>query len=545
MSVSLPPAIIVIGFEQLTRNSVSTEIRYNLISNPTSKSNLLDKTSRLRTDTLASSVVILIAVTIIQRTVGFGRGVLFCRWLTPETLGQWEMTYSFLLLAAPLAVLGVPGSFGRYLEHFRQRGHLHTFLRRTTLWTVVCTAVVVAVVVVLAPSVSYLLFRSSDQVHLIYGVALCLAAIIFHHTLTSLLTALRLFRVVSAMNFGQSLLFASLALGLLCFNASVASILIGYGVACLITSIAALAWVWPGLNDIDRPSAVLPQRNFWPPLMRFAFFIWLSNLLSHLFAIIDRYMLMHFSGMTYLEAQIQVGHYHSSRIVPLLLISFADLLSGLVMPHLSSDWEAGRRKQVGQQLNLSLKLTGLGMLGFGMLVLMFSPLLFDVILQGKYSDGLTVLPWTMAACVWYGIYALAQNYLWCAEKTKLATLPLALGLIVNIGLNLVLLPMWGLYGAVAATAISSLLCLVTILLLSARYGLQLDWGTWLTALAPLSLAAGPTAAAVALSILLLGVLSTNLVLNADELAQLTKLTNKLLEKLKPFFHRRRSATSNA
>jgi O-antigen/teichoic acid export membrane protein len=110
--------------------------------------------------------MILIGVTLIQRSVGFGRGVLFCRWLSPDTLGQWEMTYSFLLLAAPLAVLGVPGSFGRYLEHFRQRGHLRTFLRRTTLWTTVCAVLAVATVIGCAPSFSYLLFRDYDNVGL-------------------------------------------------------------------------------------------------------------------------------------------------------------------------------------------------------------------------------------------------------------------------------------------------------------------------------------------------------------------------------------------
>ncbi len=489
-------------------------------------------------------MLILIAVTLVQRTVGFGRGVLFCRWLDPEVLGQWELAYSFLLLAAPLAVLGVPGSFGRYLEHFRQRGHLLTFLRRTTVWTVVCTLLAVGTVALFARSFSYLLFRTYDEVNLVYGIALCLASIIFHHTLTSLLTALRLYRVVSAMNFGQSILFALLALSLLLVDASVTSILFGYGVACGIASCAALMWVWPGLREVDRPVEQLPQLDFWPQLMRFAFFVWLTNLLSHFFAIIDRYMLMHYSGLTYLEAQTQVGNYHSSRIVPLLLISFADLLSGLVMPHLSSDWEAGRKQQVGKQLNLSLKLTSIGMLGFAVCVLLFSPFLFDVILAGKYNDGLTVLPWTLAGCIWYGVYALSQNYLWCAEKTRLATVPLAFGLVLNICLNLILLPIWGLLGAVVATSASSLVCLITILLLSRKYGLCVDQGTWLTAIAPLTLPLGPAVSGCTLILLLLAAFGTHRIMNVEERAQLHQLVGNLVGKLKSILQRRRSVPAN-
>ncbi len=503
----------------------------------TSKSLSTDSSSRLRADTLASSVVILLVVTVVQRTVGFGRGVLFCRWLSPETLGQWEMAYSFLLLAAPLAVLGVPGSFGRYLEHYRQRGHLRTFLRRTTAWSALFGMITVALVLWNAPLLSRKLFGSEGHVDLVFGLALCLAAVIFHHTLTSLLTALRLFRLASVMSFLQSLIFAGLALGLLTFDARVSSIVIGYGIACLITSLGTIAWIRPGLRDLERPHDQLPQIDFWPRLLRFAFFVWVTNLLSHLFAIADRYMIVNYSGMDSIAALQQVGHYHSSRIVPLLLLSVADLLGGMIMPHLSHDWEAGRQERVGKQVNLSLKLAGLGMLAFGVCVLFFSPLLFKVVLAGKYADGLSVLPWTLVACVWSGIYLIAQNYLWCAERTRLATFPLALGLVLNIGLNLLLLPMWGLFGAVVATAVSTLTSLVAILLLSRRHGMALDRGTWLIVATPMALAAGPSTAAVTTMLLLGASLGTNLVLNVEERAQLRDLMIHFLGKLKPWLRR--------
>src|SRR6187549_1339532 len=87
-------------------------------------------------DTLAASVTILLVANLVQRSIGFGRGILFCRWLSPDELGTWDMAYSFLLLASPVVVLGLPGTFGRYLERYRQRGQLRTFLRRATVWTI-------------------------------------------------------------------------------------------------------------------------------------------------------------------------------------------------------------------------------------------------------------------------------------------------------------------------------------------------------------------------------------------------------------------------
>ena len=47
------------------------------------------------------------------------------------------MAFGFLMLAAPLVVLSLPGTFGRYVERYRQQGQLRSFLRRTAL---VCAA---------------------------------------------------------------------------------------------------------------------------------------------------------------------------------------------------------------------------------------------------------------------------------------------------------------------------------------------------------------------------------------------------------------------
>lgn len=486
----------------------------------------------MRTDTLAASVVLLIVATIIQRSVGFGRGVLFCRWLSPEVLGQWDMAYSFLLLFAPLAVLGIPGSYGRYLEHYRQRGQLRMFLRRTTIWTAACSTIAIAILLLFAPKFSNLVFGTDGSVTSIYAVALCLAAVILHHTLTSLFTAMRLFRVVTIMNFLQSILFAALTLALLTSHTSVLSIVGGYGFACLIASIWALWWVWPGLKAEERSPHHIPHLQFWSRLLRFALFVWVTNLLSHLFAIIDRAMILHFSHLDPVSAMEQVGHYHSSRIVPLLLVSFADLLSGLIMPHLSHDWELGHHRQVGRQLNLAVKLSALGMHFVGVCVLVFSPFMFNVILQGRYNDGLAVLPWTLAGCVISGIYVVAQNYLWCAEHPRLAAVPLALGLLANVILNLVFIPRWGLHGAVLATGISTIGSLTVILLLSYRHGMVLDTGTWLTCATPIALGFGTTTSIVALLVASMLSVSTSLVFDSEERTQIHKLIASYYQRVK-------------
>ena len=89
--------------------------------------------ARLHTDTLADTVLVLLTLSLIQRSVGFCRAILFCRWLDADQLGQWDMAFNFLLLAAPVSVLALTSAFPRYAEHYLRRGQLRAVLRRTAV----------------------------------------------------------------------------------------------------------------------------------------------------------------------------------------------------------------------------------------------------------------------------------------------------------------------------------------------------------------------------------------------------------------------------
>ncbi len=110
------------------------------------------------------------------------------------------------------------------------------------------------------------------------------------------------------------------------------------------------------------------------------------------------------------------------------------------------------------------------MLAGGVVVLWVAPLLFHVAFEGRYDEGLAVLPWTLTYCVWYSLLLVAQNYIWCAEKTKLERVPLAAGLAINFGLNIVLIPAWGLLGAVIATTAATGLATAVLYWMNAMAG---------------------------------------------------------------------------
>jgi O-antigen/teichoic acid export membrane protein len=475
------------------------------------------------TDTLVDSVLILLALNVVQRLVGFVRAMLFCRWLDAEQLGQWDMAFNFLMLAAPLAVLAIPGVFGRYTEHYRHRGQLRAFLERTMFACGGLALAAFAVVLLARRWFSLLIFGSEDQTTLVVAVAGSLLAIVAYNFLIELFTGLRNIRLVSSLQLLNSVAFAVLGVVLLFrWRCTAESVVIAYGGSCV------LAAVWAGFALrrawLGAPPAAEHVGHIvvWGRVAPYAGWMLLGSVLTNLFGMIDRYMIVHFSHTSAADALDIVGNYHASRLMPLLLISIAVMLGGIITPHLSHDWEAGRRELVAQRLRLFLKTFGFLLFAAAVAVLLVAPLVFHVALRGKFPLGQEVLPWTLAYCNWFGMMVIAQNYLFCAEKTKLSSISLAAGLLLNIGMNLLLLPRYGLTGAVLSTTASTVLTLSLICRFNRRLGFRLDGGTRATLLLPAFLCFGPWAAVPALIAFALLAVFGNRLLSADEKRQLVE-----------------------
>jgi len=468
-------------------------------------------------ETLADGVVILLVLTVVQRLIGFARSMLFCRWLTPEQLGQWDVAFGFLMLAGPLAVLAISSSFGRYTEHYRRQGYLRTFIRRTAVLVAVLSLLAAAAICTARTWLAELLFNDPRQTHLVLLLAYALVTVIVFNYLTDLFTGLRSARMIAVLQVINSLVFAVVSAMLLCgARCTVDNAVRAYASACvvsLLVSLVPLRRYWQASPPSRQP---LPLRPFWSKLLGFAAWIWIGSFLTNLFGIADRWLILHCPAFAPQEALALVGQYHSSRLVPLLLVTVATLLATIATPHLTQDWEQGRRQRVADRLNLLLKLVGLGLSAAGLAVLWLAPLLFQVAFRNKYPQGQALLPWTLCYCIWFSMGMVAQNYLWCRERARLASLALAAGLVVNVAFNLLLMPYLGLFGAVLATTAANLVVLLLICVLNRRLGFHMHRGVWPLLALPASYWLGPWPAALAFMALLLAAAKTNYFFSPEE-----------------------------
>jgi len=499
----------------------------------------------LKTDSLAASVVMLFAMTAVQRLVGFLRGILFCRWLDAEQLGQWDMAFGFLMLAAPLAVLGLPGSFGRYVDFYRQRGQLRPFLRRAGAGILVLTILAVATVAVGRAWFSEVIFGTPENGGLVLLLAIGLGVVIIDNAFASLYTALRQIRFVSLTQFVNSALFAALGVGLvLAWSAETASVVMAFAAASLCTATLSLVWwrcIWRTLPGAE---AALPSRSLWTKLLPFAFWLWMTNWLSNAFNLVDRFMIVHYSGLTAGDALNLVGQYHTARIFPVLFVGVAEMMAAVITPHLSADWDRGHRAEVSRRLCLILKGASLGLVAASLAVLVIAPVLFNRVWQERFADGLLVLPWALVSAVWTGLALLSYNYLWYVEKSRFVCVALGAGLVLNVAMNLPLLHTLGLLGAVLSTAAARLAVLCLVWWFARRHGMLVDRGLVLAAVLPIAICLGPWPGLILLAVVVLGIVPKVEYFNADERAVLTAAGKETWLKVRRLFARPAPSTRN-
>ncbi|MEM0927380.1 MAG: oligosaccharide flippase family protein, partial [Planctomycetota bacterium] len=148
------------------------------------------------------------ALMVLQRAIGFARSFYVCDVLPSEQVGRWDLAFNFFVLAAPLAVFGIPGSFGRYVATYEETGQSNRFFRNSLVACLILTSVFAFIFWSFHQSIALYFLGSAGDATLAKWLAIGLPAVVFFNFATSWFTGRRFNRYVFRMQFAQTLFFA-------------------------------------------------------------------------------------------------------------------------------------------------------------------------------------------------------------------------------------------------------------------------------------------------------------------------------------------------
>ncbi len=177
----------------------------------------------------------------------------------------------------------------------------------------------------------------------------------------------------------------------------------------------------------------------------------------------DRIILVQLIGVA--AVGVYAANYALGSILTLLAMPIGEAL----FPFLSKCWDEGKTEEVRRYLSAVIRLflllgvpvcAGLSLLGGEIL---------DQLAGSGFDGNPRLIFWVAAGALCNGIFQMNLYPFHLIRRTVIITVILGLGVCINIGSNLFLIPIWGIEGAAAATFISFCLMAASAVITARRF----------------------------------------------------------------------------
>lgn len=361
---------------------------------------------------------------------------------TSDTYGIWIQVNVTVGLLTPILTLHLGTAVVRFLAGEEEREKRRQAFS-AMLWSVLafsCLALLISVL--LRQSLSIFLFASPQYATFIPLTFLwSLVETLFQFSL-SYLRARGKIKRLSIVRIALSAMRVILIVVL-----AIAGYSLGWIIACLIAIEALFMVAVFGviIREIGFPKPALGGLKgylaFSVPQIPSGMLIWIISAS-------DRYFITHFLNLS------QVGIYSASYSLGNLISFFYMPIGFVLLPTVSKFWEGGKPLMVKNYFKYSTRVfLFLAIPAAAGLYILSQPLL-SILTTSEYMVGGSLVLLVSLGAVLFGIYNLNVYIIYLVQQTKWLPLMVAVAAVINVGINVVLIPQIGIIGAAISTIVS-------------------------------------------------------------------------------------------
>lgn len=244
------------------------------------------------------------------------------------------------------------------------------------------------------------------------------------------------------------------------YNLGVAGYWLGYLAGALVGLVLMLWLVRHSLSG--RVS-----RQRMQELLVYAFPLFPSLLALWALRLVDRFLIVSFAGLDS-AAVYEIG-YKIGMLVVLVVAPFSAAWPQFAFSYMHRD----NARQIYRDV---MVLVATGCTFVALIVTAFAGELVGLMAPPSYSLAVFVVPWVAFSQVFWGIYQISIIGLHLTKRTLYISLVTMFAAIINIGINLLLIPLLGILGAAIATFFAFLVLAVAGYVVAQRfYSYPVDW----------------------------------------------------------------------
>lgn len=421
----------------------------------------------LRSGMLGKHILGYLPVQIARAVVGFGGVAILTRLMPTEMYGQYALALAAMHITAMAFHTWLDAAVARFHARADARGHLASHLA-----TIYSSFAFVGTGVIILGGIA--LWAAPLNIELKTALGFGLAALTLRSILAIGIESRRAAGQVAAYSmFETANVLGGFALGIAILMATplgAAGPIAGMALASLIT----LFFEFP--SQARKSATGKPRKRRAMLYFAYGLPVSISLVFEHLLSAGDRFLI---AGLMN-EAAVGIyaaGYGLADRTIDILFIWLGTAATPLMIRALEKEGPDAARRVAGQSARV------MGLIGFPAatgLALVAAPL-STVMVGEEYRAGATlILPWIALAGLMKGLmtYYFHESFI-LKRKTRWMAAIMGGAAVFNISLNLVLIPVFGIAGAAAATLVSYTLSLVACAAIGrALFPLPLPWLDW-------------------------------------------------------------------
>ena len=371
--------------------------------------------------------------------LGFVATVFIGRILGSDGLGTYYLVLSIVAWLGIVVKMGVPGAITKRVSEGDSKG-AHA-IAGASVSNILFVMVAICVFLFKQSVNNYIGYPAADFVVLLLFVNLAQSLV------NSVLKGQHLVHISGILNPIRTGTRSAIQIATLIAGLGLVGLFTGYAIGYALVSLLGM---WFVVRNFDQIS--FPQQSHFKSIISYAKFSWIGSLRSRAFNWVD------ISLLGFFVSSSLVGIYTAAWNIAVFLILFGGSLSQTLFPEMSSLATNEDQRAVGDLFETSLAFAGLilipGLVG--------GTILGEELLRvygEDFSQGSIILSVLIVATLIQGYQRQFTNTLNAIDRPDLSFRVNAVFIIVNVVLNISIIPSFGVVGAAAATATSVALSL--------------------------------------------------------------------------------------
>lgn len=368
----------------------------------------------------------------------------------PELYGLWSQIYITVALLPPILTLAFGNAIVRYLSHEENKKILSQEITAMLFTILTLTVFVIIIASLFSYQISIFLFKNSSFAIFVPLMIIWAGAYSLFSFLIAYLRSKSRIKFLSILNLANSATQLSLIFILTYLTHSMLFIVISqlliqitFLIIIYVTIFNDLGFGRPNFGHINR------YLSFSLPQIPSAILLWILNY-------VDRYLILFYLSL------VEVGIYSVSYNLGWIISFFYSPLGFVVYPILSKNWEKSRFDEVKKYLEYSTKIFLTLALPASLGLYVLSVPILKILTTSQFVTGGEITFLIAFGYVFYGLYQINAYIILLIQQTKWIPLMILLSSIINIILNIILIPKIGINGAAFATLISYLTLAVIV-----------------------------------------------------------------------------------